>query len=124
MASERYEALVKEHGLVRERFKLSILQVQSESANQDLCDAYEWRLQWLARCFMDLAQENPHHPIALDAVAWVASHVPSAAVAGDVLRVLSEHPGQKDRIRSICQRLTQADSPVAENVLRLADSHE
>ncbi|MBI5397626.1 MAG: hypothetical protein HZA91_20200 [Verrucomicrobia bacterium] len=120
--AEQYQALIREHESALARFESAIHRAWTETENQRLCQNYWKRLQTLARRFIELAQENPKDPVTVDALTWVATRVPSAAGSGGAIEILVRHHSQSVKFNFICQQLTQADSPVADRLLRSADA--
>lgn len=68
--------------------------------------------------FLDLAQQHPKDPVAVDALLWVVSKVRSGPELSIALETLSKNHIKSKKLESICRRLVRKPSVAAEKLLR------
>lgn len=110
-AAEQYQDLIKEHRSAQARYERAVHRARTDSENQKLTVAYSKKIESLALRFLELARENPGTPAGIDALVWVATHMPSAIRSGSIADLLQGHH-HTDQVLLINQHLAQSDSPV------------
>lgn len=68
--------------------------------------------------FLNLAQQHPKDPVAVDALLWVVTNVRSGADLSQALDTLSKNHIKSKKLETVCRRLVRKPSVAAEKLLR------
>ena len=124
-ASKRFDALVKEYESAREEYFKSYSQAKTDEARQKL--KYPQAESYAAR-FLALAQENPRHGAALDALVWIATNCRNGKERETSLELLLKDHPKSPRLMRVAQSLVYSERKTAEpwlrSLLKEATDHE
>jgi hypothetical protein len=76
------------------------------------------RSRALVAKFLAIAEDNPKDPVAVDALAWVVTNVPSGSQLSRALDMLSQDHLESDKLGDVCAALVRKPSAAAEQLLR------
>jgi hypothetical protein len=117
--AEQYQALLKEYRAAADAFSKAAAAVKTDEERKKLVRPWDK----FAPRFLELAENNPKNPIAVDALVWVVDNTADGAEGKDSPRAKAVGHLLRDHIRSdklgpVCPRLAGGFAKESETFLR------
>jgi hypothetical protein len=114
---DQYAALVKEFDSAQQAFYKAYSEAKTDAERQKAVQEKYPQPDKFAAKFMELAQQHPKDPVAIDALVWVATRTGGSSQKS-AMEVLARDHANSDKMAGVCDSLIYSDDPASEALLR------
>ncbi|HEV3166368.1 MAG TPA: hypothetical protein VGZ22_20255, partial [Isosphaeraceae bacterium] len=116
--SDQYRALSKEFDDAMLAFEKAYRDAKTDDQRRQVFSDKYPEPQTYAKRFLALAEAQPKDPAALDALLWVALHVPYGPLGDKAMARLAEGHADSPKIATVVQQMASMGVPAAEPLFR------
>lgn len=115
--SDQLKTLMQQYNDARRTYSNAVRQAKTDEQRQAARSLVR-RPDEFAPRFLALAEANADDPAALDALVWIAQNASGGPSAEKAVGILMDRYVTSDRLATVCQRMANSRSPIAEKLLR------
>jgi hypothetical protein len=114
---EEFQALAKEYDDAQREYRRAIKEAKNDQERQKIDrEKYPMPEKYTARC-LAIAEKNPKHPVAVDALVWVVMHSFSSAEKAKAVSWLAKENSQDARLGAIAGKIDTIPGAATEKIL-------
>jgi hypothetical protein len=116
--AEQYKALVDKFQAAQRAFSQAYQQAKTDAERQKAFEEKYPKPQDYAGRLVELAKKHPTDPVAVDALAWIATNVRSGKENDEAVNILFRDHVQSDKLGPVCAMQIYSQGPGIEARLR------
>ncbi|MBX6312187.1 MAG: hypothetical protein IRY99_04605 [Isosphaeraceae bacterium] len=115
---ERFEALSQEYNKAQQEFLQAYQKLKTDEEREQLLEEKYPQPERYAPQFLELAEQNPKDPVAVDALSWIVQHARKGTKVDRAIELLARDYAEDRKLGSIVTILVYSSSPRAPELLR------